>query len=100
VKSLGFVLMLGLGALACGDNNTKPDAAVPPMIDAAMVDSTMIDAPVVAATFTTYVIDLVKNHTDNTGASRPFSEFSALPDPDGTSNNGNGTQGVYSTLFP
>lgn len=98
MKSLGFVLMLGLGAIACGDNKVTPDAPPQPQKDAA-IDSPMIDAPMPPMTFTTYVIDLVKNHTDN-GPSRAFTEFSTLPDPDGTSNNGNGTQGVYNTLFP
>ena len=98
MKSLGFILALGLASVACGDNQATPDAPVVIPKDAP-VDTTMIDAPVVAATLTTYVIDLVKNHTDN-GPSRAFTEFSTLPDPDGTSNNGNGTQGVYNTLFP
>jgi hypothetical protein len=53
----------------------------------------MPDAPPQEATLTSYVIDLVQHHTSDTEAPRAYSEFSALPDPDG--NNGS----AYAPLF-
>ena len=97
MKKLGVVLALGLAAFAgaCGDNNSTPDAPITPIHDSSVVD-TMTDAPVVAATLTSYVKDLVLNHTNNTDLPRAFTEFSTLPDPDQTSNN----LAAYSSLFP
>ncbi len=75
---------------ACGGGSSKPmpDAPPQPMPDA------MPDAPPQAATLTSYVIDLVKNQTADNTAAKPYSDFSALPDPDTM----NGS--AYSTLFP
>lgn len=83
-----------LAAVACGDNSSPPadpDAQgpdAPPPIDAG------IDAPVDAATFTTFVIDQIVNHTDSTGAPVPASVYGALADPD--VNN----PAAYDSLFP
>jgi hypothetical protein len=85
---LAIVLGLGLASGACGDDNPSVQH------DAAMPD-TAIDAPMQAATLTTFVIDLIQNHsTDPTPAA--FDTFSMLPDPDGTSNN----TAAYNPLFP
>jgi hypothetical protein len=48
-----------------------------------------------AGTLTSYVIDLINNHSSDT-APRPYSEFGSLPDPDGDSNN----TSAYGSLFP
>ena len=73
---------------ACGDNDH-------PLIDAAIPDAPMPDATPPAATFTTFVIDLVQNQTSDTTQPVPFDQFSALPDPDGTNNNVH----AYDVLF-
>jgi hypothetical protein len=77
---LGFAVVLGLGA--CGDDTPYvpkdggPDAAEP------------------AKTLTTFVIDLVQNHSsDQTPAA--YSDFKDLPDPDGDNN----TTTAYDPLF-
>ena len=79
-------LLLVLALAACGDDHLKkaPDAG---MADAG------IDAPTTPATLTAYVIDLVQHHTTATDTPRPYSEFQALPDPDGS----NGS--AYAPLF-
>lgn len=82
---LAALLCGSLGA--CGDDGAKPNG------DAGM-DAPMPDAPVTAATLTSYVIDLVQNHTTATDTPRAYSEFQALPDPDGS----NGS--AYAPLFP
>jgi hypothetical protein len=46
-------------------------------------------------TLTSYVIDLINNHTSDP-TPRPYSEFSSLPDPDGDTNN----TAAYGSLFP
>ena len=46
-------------------------------------------------TLTSYVIDLVQNHTSDTTPAA-YAEFSSLPDPDGDTNN----TAAYSSLFP
>jgi hypothetical protein len=95
VNRLGFILALGLAAVACGDDgNTTPDAPKPP-IDGTMIDAPMIDAPPAPVTLTSYVIDLITNHTDN-GPPRAFTDFSTLMDPDQTNNN----LAAYASLFP
>jgi hypothetical protein len=99
VKKLGIILAFGLGALACGDDSNKTVDAPTVVKDTSMIDGPMIDAPPAASTLTTYVIDLIKNHTDSMSPPRAYTEFSTLPDPDGTANNGNGTPGVYASLF-
>jgi hypothetical protein len=48
-----------------------------------------------SATLTSYVIDLVNNHTNDTAA-KPYAEFGSLPDPDGDTNN----TAAYQSLFP
>jgi hypothetical protein len=89
---IAFVLAL-FAAAACGDDTkgNNPDSGVDPNPDG-NVDP---DAPVTEANFTTYVIDLVVNKTANDTAPRPYSEFEALPDPDGDANN----TAAYATLF-
>ena len=47
-------------------------------------------------TLTSYVIDLVTNHTTATELAKPYTDFSTLPDPDGDMNNGS----AYAPLFP
>ena len=60
---------------ACGDDSpTVQDGSSTP------------DGPNPNATFTSYVIDLVKNHTGDTTPA-PYADFMALPDPDGDANN-------------
>lgn len=95
MKRLGFVLALGFAALACGDNDSKPDAHIVPPIDSTTTTDGMIDGSVPAATLTSFVIDLVKNHTNSTELPKQFTDFSTLPDPDLTSNN----LTAYSSLF-
>ncbi len=85
-----IALVLAVALLACGDNNKAVIPDGPQAIDAA------VDAPMAAATLTTYVIDLITNHTSSTILPHPFSEFSTLPDPDGVSNN----TAAYNSLFP
>ncbi len=48
-----------------------------------------------ATTLTSYVIDLVTNHSGDPNPAA-YATFSALPDPDGDSNN----TAAYSSLFP
>jgi hypothetical protein len=85
-----LVLLIALVA-ACGDDHQKMPADAGPGGDAAP----MPDAPPMPeATLTSYVIDLVQNHTNETEAPRAYSEFSSLPDPD--RNNGS----AYAPLFP
>ena len=82
MKKLGFILALGLATAACGDDSgTTKDASNPDTNNPGQ-DTMMPDAPM-AATFTSFVIDLVKNHTTSTEAPQPYSAFSSLPDPDG-----------------
>lgn len=83
------LLVIAALLAACGDDGVKPkgDAG----IDAPAV---IPDAPATPATLTSYVIDLVEHHTTETEAPRPYAEFQALADPDGS----NGS--AYAPLFP
>jgi hypothetical protein len=72
---------LGLGLAACG-----PDPELTLANDAGSGSG--------AATLTTFVIDLVEHHTTDTMPTA-YAEFSALPDPDRTTNN----TSAYSSLF-
>ena len=83
-----LVLLLAIVA-ACGDDHQKLPADAGPSGDA----TPMPDAPMPEATLTSYVIDLVQHHTTATEQPRPYSEFSSLPDPDGS----NGS--AYAPLF-
>lgn len=76
-----WLVVIGLLA-ACHDDHPglAPDA--PP------------DVPPPAATLTSYVIDLVVNHTAADTEARPFAEFATLDDPD-TAN-----PAAYQSLFP
>jgi len=51
-----------------------------------------------AATFTSFVIDQIVNHTANDTQPVPFATFATLPDPD--LNNPDPKVGGYSSLFP
>lgn len=78
-------LLLGVGLAACGDNKgVVPDGPV-----------VTIDAPVVAATLTTFVIDQIKNNTNDMALPVTFATFATLPDPDGNTNN----LTAYASLF-
>jgi hypothetical protein len=81
-----LALSLLIALAACGDNNKGPT-------DGAGVGSDSGVGP--NANLTTYVTDLVLNHTTATDVSKPYTDFSTLPDPDGDSNNGS----AYSALF-
>lgn len=82
-----FALALLVALAACGDDSpTKPpDAGPDGMTDGGMMEMTL----------TSYVKDLILNQTTATGAPKPYSEFSSLPDPDGDTNN----RSAYSSLF-
>ena len=81
-RILQLAIGMGLALSACGpgDHLTVGDAGS--------------DGGPPGGTLTSYVIDLVTNHTDNS-APRPYSEFSTLPDPDGDTNN----TAAYGSLF-
>jgi hypothetical protein len=87
-----FALALALSAAACGDDspNVPSDSPTTPPGDGSGSGSGS-DNP----TLTSYVIDLVMNHTVATETAHAYTEFSTLPDPDGTANNGS----AYSSLF-
>lgn len=94
-----LAIIVALAAIGCGDNlkgNTPPggdDGGIDAGVDGP--GDADIDAPMGDPTLTTFVIDLIENHTDN-GPPAPFSMFEALPDPDGDANN----TGAYDPLFP
>jgi hypothetical protein len=93
MKRLGslFCLALITAAVACGSNgNSKKDSAIdtPTTIDGPS------DGSGSAATFTTFVINLVLNVGANSTPAA-FASFSTLPDPDGVNNNTN----AYNSLF-
>ena len=77
---LAGVIAVGLAlAAGCGDDHPYgPDAGGGPG----------------SGTLTAYVIDLVQNHTDDPTPA-PYSDFSSLPDPDGSANN----TAAYASLF-
>lgn len=82
-RILQLAIGIGLALSACGpsDHLTVGDAGT--------------DGGPPGNTLTGYVIDLITNHTDETSAPRPYSEFSSLPDPDGDTNN----TAAYGSLF-
>ena len=71
----------------CGDNSSPPGAGG----DAGS------DAPG-AATLTSFVIDLIQNHTADNTQPVGFDQFATLPDPD--LDKADPTHGGYSSLFP
>jgi hypothetical protein len=88
VKSVLALLAVAVLAAACGDDNpslANPDGNGPGS-----------DGGGPNATLTSYVIDLVMNHTTATDMPKPYTDFSTLPDPDGDMNNGS----AYAPLFP
>ena len=80
---LGLAIAVGLGltAAACGD-------------DSPFVPSDGQGSGSGSATFTSFVLDLVNNHTADP-APADYSTFKDLPDPDGDNNNGS----AYDSLF-
>jgi hypothetical protein len=91
-----LVLAALLAAAACGGNNNGPGQDAPPPPPPGSDANPGSDAPPPpAATLTSYVIDLVTNHTTATELPRPFTEFASLPDPDGANNN----LTAYQSLF-
>jgi len=85
---IAIAVAFGLAAGACGPDNklhVADDAGVGPGSDGGQPN----------ATLTSYVIDLVNNHTSDP-APAPYTAFGSLPDPDGSNNN----TGAYSSLFP
>lgn len=89
---LALILALALSAAACGDDSpaVPSDSPMPPG-DGSGSGSGSGDHP----TLTSYVIDLVMHHTTATETAHAYSEFSTLPDPDGTANN----VSAYASLF-
>lgn len=91
MKRIALALVLAAAAAACSSNHheqrppdagmTPPDAPTPP------------DGPP-AATFTSFVLDLVQHQTADNTAPVPYAQFQSLPDNDGS----NGS--AYSSLFP
>ncbi|HEY4244651.1 MAG TPA: hypothetical protein VGM88_32780 [Kofleriaceae bacterium] len=92
VFAIGVALALG-GAVSCGDNKNAPTDGTSGSDGGSDTGS---DGPPNTSNLTGYVIDLVTNHTNATETPRAFTEFQALPDPDGTNNNTT----AYSSLFP
>jgi len=91
-KLLGAACIALLAVVAaCGDDKGPATPDAPNVI----VDAPTVDAPVTPTTLTTFVIDQIKNHTNDTGAAVPFATFGTLPDPDGDSNN----TAAYTSLF-
>ena len=86
-RRFGFLLALALAA--CG-----PDDHLKVAGDAG-VGSDAPDGGTTPTTLTSYVIDLITNHSGDT-APAAYATFSGLPDPDGDSNNTT----AYSSLFP
>jgi hypothetical protein len=73
--------------VACGDNQIPPSGN----------GDAGTDGPG-ASTLTSFVIDLIQNHTADNTQPVSFDQFAALPDPD--LNNADPKTGGYSTLFP
>jgi hypothetical protein len=87
-----IALALALSAVvACGDDSPNVPSDSPPTPGDGSGSGSGSNNP----TLTSYVIDLVMHHTVATETAHAYSEFSTLPDPDGTSNNGS----AYSSLF-
>jgi hypothetical protein len=85
MKFFGLILVLGLASAACGDDT--------PFVPSDGNGSGSGSGSG-SATFTSYVIDLIQNHsTDQQPAA--YTDFATLPDPDGDNNNGS----AYSSLF-
>lgn len=83
-------LAIALGFAACG-----PDDHLHLGQDGGAGSDAGSDAAPPATTLTSFVIDLVNNHTgDSTPAA--FTTFSTLPDPDADTNN----TAAFSSLFP
>ena len=82
---LGLAIAVGLGltAAACGDDS--------PFVPS---DGQGSGSGSGSATFTSFVLDLVNNHTADP-APADYSTFKDLPDPDGDNNNGS----AYDSLF-
>ncbi|MFT3699952.1 MAG: hypothetical protein QM831_42805 [Kofleriaceae bacterium] len=80
-----IVLGLAIGSTACGDDS--------PYVPGSGTDGGS-DMPPGGSTLTSYVIDLVQNHTTDQAA-HPYSEFKDLSDPDGDMNNVH----AYDVLF-
>jgi hypothetical protein len=91
--TFALALALALSAAACGDDSpaVPSDSPTTPGDGSGSGSGSGSDNP----TLTSYVIDLVMNHTTATETAHAYAEFSTLPDPDGTSNNGS----AYSSLF-
>jgi len=87
VKRALALLVVAMLAAACGDDN--PSLAGTDGIGSGSGSGS-------DATLTSYVIDLVTNHTTATDLAKPYTDFSTLPDPDGIANNGS----AYNPLFP
>lgn len=88
---IGILLALVLAVAACGDDSP----AVPPDSPTQPGDGGGSGSGSDNPTLTSYVIDLVTHHTTATETARAYSEFSTLPDPDGTANN----TSAYASLF-
>jgi hypothetical protein len=84
------LLVMAAPLAACGGGHGKPMPDGPPEV----TPDAPPDAPPTPATLTSYVIDLVTNHTADDTAARPYSEFNTLQDPDTM----NGS--AYAPLFP
>ena len=83
---LGGVIAVGLAlaSSACGDDS--------PYVPA---DGSGSGSDSGAGTLTAFVIDLIQNHT-NDPTPAAYTDFSTLPDPDGSANN----TAAYASLFP
>lgn len=90
---IALILALALSAVACGDDSpaVPSDSPMPPGDGSGSGSGSGSDNP----TLTSYVIDLVTHHTTATETAHAYSEFSTLPDPDGTANN----VSAYASLF-
>ena len=90
---IAILVALALAAAACGDDSpaVPSDSPTMPGDGSGSGSGSGSDNP----TLTSYVIDLVTHHTTATETAHAYSEFSTLPDPDGTANNVT----AYSSLF-
>jgi hypothetical protein len=92
VKRIAVAILLAAAAAACSSHHDQPppDAGMQPPPDAPTPPP---DGPP-AATFTSFVLDLVQHQTADNTTPVPYAQFQALPDDDGS----NGS--AYSSLFP